>query len=113
MRLTDERIRSAALFQHLADLLLLTVVGGQDGDLVGRIAEQTHVDELENDELGLRFVLVEVRHRFALADAVLVLHVHELVLERQAGVRFQVALLAYHVLQVAEIAVAPSEERAQ
>ncbi len=71
----DERVVGASLAQHVSDEVLLAVVGGQDRDLLARIADQAHVHEECNDVLGLGKVLVEVRLRLGLALAIVVVDV--------------------------------------
>mmetsp|Transcript_48152 Transcript_48152/g.154234 ORF Transcript_48152/g.154234 Transcript_48152/m.154234 type:complete len:218 (-) Transcript_48152:4164-4817(-) len=62
-RLTEERIPSTPLANDITDERLLAVVRRQDGDLVGWVAEQTHVHEERHAVFGLAQILIEVRCR--------------------------------------------------
>lgn len=57
MRSADERVAGTADVDDVTDQVLLSVVRGQDGDLLRRIAEQPHVHEHRNTILCFRQVL--------------------------------------------------------
>lgn len=97
----------AAVLQHVADEGALARVRGQDGDAGGRVAEQTHVHEQRHGVLGLAQVLHKVRRRLALAAALVVGHVDELVVVAQPGVGREVLGRGRDDGQVAEAVVAP------
>lgn len=95
----DQRIGGAPFAQHISDQSLLAIVGGQDRDLVARVADEPHVHEESNDVLGLGQVLVEVWLRLRFAHAIVVVDVDELVVVDEAGVgQFELALVI-HMLQ--------------
>jgi len=48
----DERVVGASFAQYVSDEVLLAVVGGQDRDLLARVADKAHVHEEGNDVLG-------------------------------------------------------------
>eukprot|EP00983_Pelagomonas_calceolata_P090155 1157388-Pelagomonas_calceolata.AAC.2 len=50
----------AAALHHVPDEVLLSVVGGQDGDLFGRVAHETHEAEDGHHHLGLTQILGSV-----------------------------------------------------
>mmetsp|Transcript_144 Transcript_144/g.310 ORF Transcript_144/g.310 Transcript_144/m.310 type:complete len:1317 (+) Transcript_144:450-4400(+) len=110
VRLAEERVPGAALPHDVADQRLLPVVGGQDGDLVGGVAQQPHVHEEGNAVLSLPEVLVVVGLRRRLPNTVEVLHIDELVVVREAGVRHLVLRVCEDLGQVAEVLVAPAVE---
>lgn len=68
VRLTDPVRVGAAFAQHVANQMLLAIVRAQYGDLVPRVADQTHVHVNGHRILGLgwncrikRFILIEYK----------------------------------------------------
>lgn len=59
--LAEERVGAAALVDDVSDQVLLAVVGGQDADAVGRVAQQAHVHVKGHTILGLRQILCRTR----------------------------------------------------
>lgn len=65
--LAEEVIVGASLLHHILDELALPVVGGEDGDLEGWVAEEAHVLVDCNHVLRLSEVLVEEGRRGCLS----------------------------------------------
>lgn len=61
--LSEEVVPGAALVDDVSDQVLLPVVGGEDADAVGRVAQQTHVHEQSHGIFGLCQVLCVERER--------------------------------------------------
>ena len=85
-RFAEQRVLLAPAPNNVAYQVLLAVVRRDDRDLFGRVADEAHVHVNLHEVLRLAEVLVEVRVRAELALALVVLHVDELVLTREAGV---------------------------
>lgn len=59
--LAEEWVGAAALVDDVSDQVLLAVVGSQDADAVGWVAQQAHVHVKGHRILGLRQVLCKTR----------------------------------------------------
>lgn len=57
MRPTNKRIVSASGVDYVADEMLLTIVGCQNGDLSCRVAQQTHIHVHGDNVLCLSKIL--------------------------------------------------------
>eukprot|EP00053_Salpingoeca_punica_P019720 m.201633 g.201633 ORF g.201633 m.201633 type:complete len:552 (-) comp17708_c0_seq2:3265-4920(-) len=112
-REAEERVAAAAGLHNVAQQSLLAVVCGQQGDALGRVAEQAHVHVGRHHVLGLAQVLEEVGLRAVLAAAVEVGHVDKLEVVAEASVGDRELGQGEGVAQVAELLVAPGEERGQ
>jgi len=87
---------------HVLQQRLLTVVGGEDGDLVGGVAEQSHEHVDCNNVLSLSEVLVEERTGLTLSNTIEVGNVDQLVVETEAGVGDLVVGVVEDVREVPE-----------
>lgn len=64
--LAEERVGATALVDDVPDQVLLAVVGGQDADAVGRVAQQAHVHVEGHRILGLGQILSRTREKCCL-----------------------------------------------
>ena len=78
-RVSEQGIVAASPMEDVSEQMLLPVVGGEDGDLFGGVAQRPHVHERGHDELRLGQVLVKVGIRLRFADPIEVLHVDHLI----------------------------------
>ena len=88
VRHSDYWIVGAASRADVAKQRLLPVVGGEDGDLVGGVADEAHVHVHGHHVLGFGQVLVEEGTGLALAHGVKVRHVDQLVVVAESGVSY-------------------------
>lgn len=86
-RTSEQRVVCAPPLDDVTDEVLLAVVGAEDGDLVGGVAQHPHILEDADHVLGLAQVLEEVGVGLELAAALVVGHVDELELVDEAGIR--------------------------
>mmetsp|Transcript_1856 Transcript_1856/g.3796 ORF Transcript_1856/g.3796 Transcript_1856/m.3796 type:complete len:388 (-) Transcript_1856:774-1937(-) len=111
VRHPQRRVRRTPLRRHVVEQCHLAVVGGEEGDLVGGVADEAHVHVHGDDVLGLGKVLEEVCRRLALAHPAQVLHLDHLELVGEAAVRRLERRARRNVRHVAERLVAPVVER--
>ena len=70
---SDQWVATTTLSYHISQQVFLTVVCGQDGDLISRVTQQSHVHEQRDTVLSFSQILVEVRVGFRLTDSLLFL----------------------------------------
>jgi len=68
-RSAHQRIICATSIHDVPDQVLLAIISSKDRDLFGRVAQETHVHKDSHNVLGLGQVLIEVRVRFRLSNA--------------------------------------------
>mmetsp|Transcript_71011 Transcript_71011/g.179169 ORF Transcript_71011/g.179169 Transcript_71011/m.179169 type:complete len:201 (-) Transcript_71011:3990-4592(-) len=95
--IAEERVPRAALADDVADQGFLPIVRREDGNLLSRDAEQSHVHEERHAVLSLAQVLVEVGRWLCLALAIKVVHVYELILVGESSVCLTIFLVGQDV----------------
>ena len=75
---TDHGVVCTSILDDISDKMLLTVVSGQDGDLLSWISTKSHVHECGDDVLSFSQVLIEVGRRLGFSHAVEITNINEL-----------------------------------
>ena len=89
---------------------LLTVVGGEDGDLLGRVSDKPHVHVDGHDELGLGQVLVEEGTGLAFTHSIEVRYIDELIVETETRIGSLVISMVENMGKVSKSFVSPVVE---
>ena len=75
---TDHWVVCTSILDDISDKMLLTVVSGQDRDLLSWIPTKSHVHECCDDVFSLGQVLIEVWRRFGFSYSVEIANINEL-----------------------------------
>jgi hypothetical protein len=93
----------ASSIDNITNEKLLTIVSGQYRNLIGRVANKTHVYIHTNNILSLPFILVEPRRRRGFTSSTIIRNVNKLILKSEPSIRFMEDRSLMDIWQISQL----------